>query len=100
MNVLLTGGAGYIGSHTAVELLASGHGVVILDNFSNGSSEAIRRVEQISCRAIPVVQADVRDQAAVESTLGEHRIDAVIHFAGLKVWANRWRSRCTITTTT
>lgn len=84
MNVLLTGGAGYIGSHTAVELLAAGHGVVILDNFSNGSGEAIRRVEQISCKTIPVVRADVRDHAAVEATLREYRIDAVIHFAGLK----------------
>lgn len=84
MNVLLTGGAGYIGSHTAVELLAAGHGVAVLDNFSNGSSEAIRRAEQISCRAIPVVQADVRDQAVVEAALREHGIDAVIHFAGLK----------------
>lgn len=84
MNVLLTGGAGYVGSHTAVELLTAGHGVVILDNFSNGSGEAVRRVEQISCKTIPVVQADVRDQATVEATLREHRIDAVIHFAGLK----------------
>ena len=84
MNVLLTGGAGYIGSHTAIELLAAGHGVVILDNFSNGSSEVVGRVEQIAGTATPVVRADVRDQVAVEVALREHRIDAVIHFAGLK----------------
>jgi UDP-glucose 4-epimerase len=63
MKTLLTGGAGYIGSHTAIELLGKGHEVVIFDNFSNSHPEAIRRVEQITGRTIAVINGDVRDQA-------------------------------------
>lgn len=84
MNILLTGGAGYIGSHTAVELAAAGYGVVVLDNFSNSNPVVIQRMAQIAGRAIPVVQADVRDQKALESTLRTHQVQAVIHFAGKK----------------
>ena len=84
MRTLLTGGAGYIGSHTAIELLAHGHQVVIFDNFSNSHPEAIRRVESIAGQAIPVIQGDVRDQAALEKALKEHAIDSVVHFAGKK----------------
>ncbi|MFS4551540.1 UDP-glucose 4-epimerase GalE [Comamonas resistens] len=84
MKTLLTGGAGYIGSHTAIELLSHGHEVVIFDNFSNSHPEAVRRVEQITGRSIPVIQADVRDQQALESALGQHGIDSVVHFAGKK----------------
>lgn len=84
MKVLLTGGAGYIGSHTAVELLAKGHDVVVFDNFSNSSRRAVERVEQIAGRSVPVVQADVRDQAALEQALRTHAIDSVVHFAGKK----------------
>lgn len=84
MKVLLTGGAGYIGSHTAVELLASGHGVVVYDNFSNSSPVAVQRVERISGQALPVVQGDVRDQTHLEAVLREHAIEAVVHFAGKK----------------
>ena len=84
MKVLLTGGAGYIGSHTAIELINSGHSVVIIDNFSNSSPEAIKRVEKITGTNIPVYEADVRDQNALEQVFQGNQIDAVIHFAGLK----------------
>lgn len=84
MNILLTGGAGYIGSHTAVELVAGGHSVIIIDNLSNSSAEAVRRVEQLTQTSIPFYEADVRDVAALDTVFSEHTIDAVIHFAGLK----------------
>lgn len=84
MKTLLTGGAGYIGSHTAIELLEHGHEVVILDNFSNSHPEAIRRVERITGRSVVVIKGDVRDQALLEKALAEHRIDSVVHFAGKK----------------
>ncbi|QXZ09299.1 UDP-glucose 4-epimerase GalE [Comamonas sp. Y33R10-2] len=84
MKTLLTGGAGYIGSHTAIELLSHGHEVVIFDNFSNSHPEAIRRVEKIAGRSIPVIHGDVRDQGALEQALKEHAIDSVVHFAGKK----------------
>lgn len=84
MKTLLTGGAGYIGSHTAVELLHSGHDVVVLDNFSNSHPEAIRRVERITGRTITVVQGDVRDETLLVDTLRAHAIDSVVHFAGKK----------------
>ena len=84
MKILLTGGAGYIGSHTTVELLAKGHDVVIYDNFCNSSQESVRRVEQISSSRIPVVVGDVRDQSLLEAVLTEHSIDSVVHFAGKK----------------
>ena len=84
MRTLLTGGAGYIGSHTAIELLSHGHQVVIFDNFSNSHPEAIRRVESIAGQAIPVIQGDVRDQTTLEKALKEHAIDSVVHFAGKK----------------
>jgi UDP-glucose 4-epimerase len=84
MHVLVTGGAGYIGSHTCVELLEEGHQVVILDNFSNSKPEAISRIQQITkkkCKNIPV---DLLNKEGVERVFGEHNIEAVIHFAGLK----------------
>lgn len=84
MRVLLTGGAGYIGSHTAVELLARGHEVVVLDNFSNSSPEAIRRVEEISGRLVDVHAVDLLNPDTTQAVFGTKRIDAVIHFAGLK----------------
>lgn len=82
--VLVTGGAGYIGSHTLIELLAAGHEVVCLDNFSNSSSEAVRRVERIAGRAVKLVEGDIRDTALLESVFSAQAIDAVIHFAALK----------------
>lgn len=84
MNILVTGGAGYIGSHTCVELLQSGHNVVVLDNLYNSKKEALRRVEQIAGRSVTFVEGDVRDGALLKTVFAEHPIDVVIHFAGLK----------------
>lgn len=84
MRVLLTGGAGYIGSHTAVVLLEAGHDVVVLDDLSNASVESLRRVEELTGRSVAFVHGDMVDGALVERTLTEHGIEAVIHFAGLK----------------
>lgn len=84
MNVLLAGGAGYIGTHTCVELIEAGHDVVIADNFSNSCPEAVARVEEITGRKIPLYEADVCDKDAVDKIFSENKIDAVIHFAGLK----------------
>ncbi|MCP5203163.1 MAG: UDP-glucose 4-epimerase GalE [Pseudomonadales bacterium] len=83
-NVLVTGGAGYIGSHVCVELMQQGHQVVVIDNLDNGSPVALQRVEQITGKRLRFIQADVRDQVAVQSALVEHGVDAVIHFAALK----------------
>lgn len=84
MNILVTGGAGYIGTHTCVELLNAGHQVVVFDNYSNSFPEAVRRVEKISGKTLTLVEGDIRDRAALEQTLRLHQCDAVIHFAGLK----------------
>jgi UDP-glucose 4-epimerase len=84
MSILVTGGAGYIGSHTCVELLAGGHEVVVFDNFSNSHPEALRRVERITGRALSLVEGDIRDQAAIEAAMRQYKCQAVIHFAGLK----------------
>jgi UDP-glucose 4-epimerase len=81
---MVTGGAGYIGSHTCVELLNAGHGVVVVDNLSNSSEESMRRVQRITGRSPVFERADVRDATALDRIFGEHAIDAVIHFAGLK----------------
>jgi len=83
-NILVTGASGYIGSHTCVELLQAGFGVVAMDNLSNSSPESIARVERITGKTIPFIEADVRDRGALDAILREHRIDAAIHFAGLK----------------
>ena len=84
MKVLLAGGAGYIGSHTCVELIEAGHSVIIADNYSNSCPVAIERVEEITGTKIPHYEADVCDPEAVERIFSENEIDAVIHFAGLK----------------
>jgi UDP-glucose 4-epimerase len=84
MNILVTGGMGYIGSHTCVELLNAGHQVVILDNLCNSDRSVQQRVEKIAGKAVAFVEADIRDRAAVEAAFAAHKIDAVIHFAGLK----------------
>jgi UDP-glucose 4-epimerase len=83
-NILVTGGAGYIGSHTCVELLAAGHNLVVIDNFSNSKPAVLGRVEQISGRPIPFMEVDIRDRGALREVFRQHAIDAVIHFAGLK----------------
>ena len=84
MTILVTGGAGYIGSHTAVELLEAGHDVVVADNLCNASEESVARVEQIAGKKVRFYKADVRDAAALEKIFAENAIDWVIHFAGLK----------------
>jgi len=84
MKVLVTGGAGYIGSHTCVELLNAGYDVVVVDNLCNSDREAVRRVEKITGRNLVLEIADVRDKAALERIFSAHAINAVIHFAGLK----------------
>ena len=82
--ILVTGAAGYIGSHTCVELLNAGYAVVALDNLCNSSAESLKRVERITGKAVSFVNADVRDRQALDAILKTHRVDAVIHFAGLK----------------
>ena len=84
MNILLTGGAGYIGSHTAVVLSQAGHEVVLLDNFCNSSPSVLERLEKILGKTLLCVEADVRETDVVENVLRDYKIDAVIHFAGLK----------------
>ncbi len=83
-NILVTGASGYIGSHTCVELLEAGFRVIALDNLCNSSPKSLDRVAEISGKKPLFYQADVRDRAALDEILREHRIDAVIHFAGLK----------------
>jgi UDP-glucose 4-epimerase len=83
-NILVTGAAGYIGSHTCVELLAAGYGVVAIDNLCNSARESLLRVETLSGKTVPFYCADIRDAAALDAILAQHAIDAVIHFAGLK----------------
>ncbi|SLN72225.1 UDP-glucose 4-epimerase [Limimaricola soesokkakensis] len=84
MRILVTGGAGYIGSHTALELLAKQHDICILDNFRNSSPECLRRIEKLSGHHFSQITADVSDSEAMEGHLDAYRPDAVIHFAGLK----------------
>jgi UDP-glucose 4-epimerase len=84
MKLLLTGGTGYIGSHTAVAMSQAGHDVVLLDNFSNSKASVLARLKQILGHELPFVQADVRDTALLTKTMQSHAIQAVVHFAGLK----------------
>ena len=84
MNVLVTGGAGYIGSHTCVELLNRGYGVVVADNLVNSSAKSLERVEQICGKDLAFYEIDVRDRAALDRIFEKHDIGCVIHFAGLK----------------
>lgn len=82
--VLLTGGAGYIGSHTYVALVEAGYDVVILDNFGNSSRQVPTRLTSVTGRNVQVIEADVLDRAALDRIFAEHKIDAVIHFAAHK----------------
>ncbi len=82
--VLVTGGCGYIGSHTALELLNKNYQVVVVDNFSNSSFESLRRVQKITGKEVIFYEADVRDRAAMEKIFAAHKFDAVIHFAAFK----------------
>src|SRR6202045_2778392 len=82
--ILVTGGAGFIGSHTAVELLKSGYDVVIVDNLINSRREAVRRIEEVAGRPVPFYETDVRDTVTLERIFESHPIKAAIHFAALK----------------
>ncbi|WP_371186116.1 UDP-glucose 4-epimerase GalE [Thalassotalea maritima] len=84
MSLLITGGTGYIGSHTVVELLESGQDVVIVDNLANSSTKSLDRVEQITGKMPTFIKADICDKAAMQAVFAEHNITSVIHFAGLK----------------
>jgi UDP-glucose 4-epimerase len=84
MKILVTGGAGYIGSHTVVELVASGHEPVILDNFSNSKAEVLERLRQLTGIEIPFYEADVTDREALDKIMAEGEFDGAIHFAGFK----------------
>lgn len=84
MNILVTGGAGFIGSHTLIELIAAGHNPVVVDNLSNASPEAIHRVEKIVGQPIPFYEVDIRDREGMEKVFAENAFDCCIHFAGLK----------------
>lgn len=84
MNILVTGGAGYIGSHTIIELINNGHVVIVVDNLSNSSRESINRVQKITGSQIPFYEIDIRNATALEEIFQNNAIDAVIHFAGLK----------------
>ncbi len=82
--ILVTGGAGYIGTHTCIELLAAGYSVIVVDNFSNSKPEALARVEAIARCKVIFHQVDIRDKSALNAIFKQHAVDAVIHFAGLK----------------
>lgn len=82
--ILVTGGAGYIGSHTCVELLNAGHEVIVLDNLCNSSAESLNRVQQLSQKSLIFVEGDIRDSQLLDQVFQQNSIDAVIHFAGLK----------------
>ena len=84
MNILVTGGAGYIGSHTCVELLNAGYEVVVVDNLYNSSKKALDRVQQITGKKLKFYENDILDRDAMNKIFDENKIDAVIHFAGLK----------------
>lgn len=84
MHVVVTGGAGFIGSHTVVELLQAGYEVVIIDNFSNSSPLVLSRIEEITGKRPLLIEGDIRDRALLDDVFKQHEIDAVVHFAGLK----------------
>lgn len=84
MSILVTGGAGFIGSHTCVELLNAGYDVIILDNLCNSKRECVNRVEELTGKKVKFYECDIRDRAGLDKVFAENDIDAVIHFAGLK----------------
>ena len=84
MAILVTGGAGFIGSHTTVQLLNANHDVVILDNLSNSSAEVLQRIKQITGKEVQFYQGDVRDRLLLQQIFAQHQIEHVLHFAGLK----------------
>lgn len=84
MKILVTGGAGYIGSHTVIELQNAGHEVVVVDNLSNSSEVALQRVAEITGKEVTLYQVDIRDRAGLNRVMDKHSFDCCIHFAGLK----------------
>jgi len=84
MKILVTGGVGYIGSHTVVELQNAGYDVVVVDNLSNAQRSVQERVQKITGKPFELIEADIRDRAAMEAAFAKHKVDAVVHFAGLK----------------
>ncbi len=84
MKILVTGGAGYIGSHTCIELLNEGHEVVVVDNLSNSKEESLRRVQELTGKSLSFHKVDLRDKAALNAVFKDAAIDSVVHFAGLK----------------
>ena len=82
--ILITGGAGFIGPHTLVELAAAGHKLLVLDNLCNSSKDVIQRVEQITGQSLGFIEGDIRDSSLLDSLFQKHRFQAVMHFAGLK----------------
>ena len=84
MKILVTGGAGYIGSHTCIELIKAGYEVIVVDNLCNSSLESLKRVEKLADSDIPFHKVDVRDKVALTRVFEQYSIDGVIHFAGLK----------------
>lgn len=84
MSILVTGGAGFIGSHTCVELLNAGYDTIILDNLSNSKSESVKRIKEITGKDVKFYECDIRDREGLDKIFAENKIDAVIHFAGLK----------------
>ena len=97
MAILVTGGAGYIGSHTVVELLNQGKEIVVLDNLSNSSEISLERVKQITGKAVRFYQGDILDRDILRRIFAENQIDSVIHFAGLKAVEKVYVSRYAIT---
>lgn len=96
MTVLLTGGAGYIGSHVAVELLQSGYDVIIADNFYNSSQEVPERIRKITGKSVRTYNVDIQNSAALEQIFKQHEINAVMHFAGYKAVGKLFSSRSSI----
>ncbi|MBP7563136.1 MAG: UDP-glucose 4-epimerase GalE [Candidatus Cloacimonetes bacterium] len=84
MSILVTGGAGYIGSHTCIELLSAGYDIIIVDNLSNSKYESVKRIEELSGKNVKFYETDILDKTALDFIFGENQIEAVIHFAGLK----------------
>ena len=84
MSILITGGAGYIGSHTCVELLKANYDIVVYDNYSNSQPESLARVKELAGKDFPIYEGDIRDTKRLAEVFNVEKIDAVIHFAGLK----------------
>ena len=100
MTILVTGGTGFIGSHTCVELLNAGHEVLIVDNLSNSKIEVVDKIESITGKTVSFFQADILDRRTLQSIFKHSAVDAVIHFAGFKAVGESVENRWSITGTT